>query len=218
MDAAITGESTMTRVIFPDEAWLDTGGWNGDGYSVCLYLVPAAESDSGKPEVVAHCGIGNTGTPEPAWHRRWSCIGGYGEGYVGSSVLRALESLEEWFLETSESYLGSVWNGNNYVGKWDGDDSDDSDWDEGPWESAICDLQTYWTADDWFGPANIGWIELCALVKVDPERALGDDWESVARAVGDDAAEGEDEHISGADDYAVEMAEEWRREQCDDDA
>ena len=199
------------RVLYPSAEELDTAGCRDD-YRVALYLVPGGETEDGVPEVVTHTGVGNIGTPMPAFHHRWLRIGGYGPGTVGESVLSSLREGEDVWLAWSESYLGSEWDGRNLVGSWaDTDAVLDYEWDGS-------ELSHYWDAADWFGPAGVDWEDLCEEAGIDPARGLGDDWQDVAAQVAAIVEPRQDERVSGTEDYARDQCEQWREREAEVDA
>lgn len=197
-----------SRIKFPTADELDTKGL-GDDYRRILYLIPAAETEDGIPEVTYHAGVGNIGTPMRYHHNRWGWIGRYHGGVVGSSVRDLLESLEPELVELSACYEGTTWDGSNYRGSWT----------ERAYDlQAVIDERAsepdryshYWTADDWYGQAGTDWADLCTEAKVDPERALGDDWQSVAAEVADAVEKLQDAPVSGTEDYVLAQAEDYR--------
>lgn len=203
------------RVRYPDADQLDTEHrHHTDGYALDLYLVPAAETDDGIPRVATHDGVGQIGTPMPAWHHRWASIGRLGAQVIGDSVREALESIEDELVAASEAYLGSEWDGSNLVGSWAATEEEVA-YEDMPgrrlaaaWEEAVQDyVRNYWDAGDWYGPAGTDWEELCRDAGIDPERALDDDWESVVEEVAEIVEEAE---VSGTADYARDRAERYR--------
>lgn len=110
------------------------------------------------------------------------------------------------------SYKGSHWDGHNHVGSWEfqadypGADVIESD-----------GFKAYWDASDWFGPASIGWEELCEEAEIDPKRALSEDIEELALLIAQTVEPLQDEVVSGTEDYAREKAEEWLEEQEEDE-
>lgn len=206
----IVDDEDEERMGYPSAGELDSAGYaQSSGWRADLYLVPAEESEDGVPYVTMHSGLGNIGTPEPAFCGRWTRLGSYGPQTVGDSVLGALQTHEEELVALAESYQGRRWDGHNMRGSWD------LDAEESPLGGMLDsdNLRHYWTADDWYGPAGIGWEELCAEAKVDPERALGNDWEAAASEVAAIVEAAQDEEVSGTEDYALEAAREWRAAQ-----
>jgi hypothetical protein len=125
---------------------------NAHGYAsgaqTCLYLIPAAESSDGQIEIYMDVQIGS-GTPMPAWHRRWYCLGSVGTSCEPESLQNALEQFEDEFREINAAYKGSEWDGSNQIGKWDRDAMEESNWDRIAM-SARENCNPYWDASDWF--------------------------------------------------------------------
>ena len=200
-------------IILPPADDLDTGA--SSEWKVDLYLVPAAESVSGKPEVTTHGGVGNIGTPMPAWNRRWASIGSYGGLTQGTGVLSVLKELDAALVAVSDAYCGSEWDGSNMVGQWPEDHNYDGAGAElaESWLQAVdSGLPGYWDAGDWFGHAGEGWGELCETYNIDAHRALGTAEEratvveELRTAI---RAEGTDEPVIGLGDYLSSCAGEW---------
>lgn len=207
-DPAGTTIETLAAVDYPTADQLDTGDWSPtSGAQMALYLIPAEESNSGRPEVTAFQRLG-AGTPMPAWHRRWAYLCTYGAQTVGASVLEALRAAEERLLDLSASYLGAEWTGSNHVGRWRHEDLDvELDLDD--------HLRHYWDAGDYY--ADQDWAELAREAGVDPERALGTDWEAVAAEVAQLVEARTTEAVSGTAGYLRELAERYREEQAEID-
>jgi hypothetical protein len=142
----------------------------------------------------------------PAFNHLWVGVGHYGGGVVGASVLDALREREDLLLALSDTYIGAEWNGNNMVGRWE----EAPDWEFQSLDFDVDELRSYWDAFDWFGPACIGWEGLCSEAGVDPELGLGDDWENVACEVAATVEPMQDEEVSGTEEYALRMAQEYR--------
>jgi hypothetical protein len=144
------------KINLPDADDLDTGAATS-GYTASLYLIPAEEHDGKIPAVTVHRGYGNTGTPEPAWHHRWTRIYGYGPAVSGDSLLEALTDLSDELIELAETYQGSQWDGHNHVGSWEITD--------GPDELSIQshprwgEVATYWDAGDYLATDTHGVIQ-----------------------------------------------------------
>jgi len=213
--------SDTPTIIYPSADSLDSGDWSADsGYSVSLYLLPAEETKSGSVEIYAYSGVGNIGTPMPAFHGRWFGFGSYGVNVCGQSVLDVLKGMESQLLAVATHYEGTRWDGRNHVGVW----ADEDDLGVGrsrhqlywSWCDAEDRLRSYWDAIDWFGHASIWWPELCLEAGIDPERALGSDWEQVAEHVGAVVEPLQDEAVSGTAAYAREMAKTYRSENLGD--
>lgn len=200
--------NNATTIDLPTADDLDTGRVSEpSGYRVDLYLVPAAETENGVPAVEIHSGVGNIGSPAPAFHGRWRYLGSYGAKVVGESVLEQLVEASESLLALAHDYRGSEWDGHNHRGCW----SDDDDLGGEPEDVVdLSDVRCYWDAFEWFGPADVSWAELCEAAGVDAERVLSDDWEDVAREVAAIVEPQEDQAVSGTEDYALQMAENYR--------
>lgn len=206
----------MQSIIYPDASDLDTTGWDeASSYEVGLYLIPADESDSGRPEVRMHAGIG-IGWPMPAHLRRWTSIGKYGTGVIGDSVLDVLHDLEPLLLAASAAYRGTRWDGSNHVGTWE------SDPDTGlceerfdldlAWQERADELRRAWDAYTWYGADDTCWTELCEEAGIDPERALapGADIDALAAEVAAIIEPRQDEVVTGTAGYARDQAERYR--------
>ena len=171
------------KIIYPDASELEpTGDWR-----VTLYLIPAEESESGVPGILASVSVGNGGCPEPAWHDRWKCIGRVPEDAVGESVLAMLGEYESDLLDLAAAYEGSQWDGNNHVGSW----ADDGVSLDLPWH----DVAQWWDPWDWFQGQS--WVDVCTLAHIDPERGAACLDELVA-ALTSDSATG-DEYLRAED-------------------
>ena len=185
-------------------AWeLDTKD-RPSGYRHGLYLIPAGET--GGPGVVIHPYAGNQSPPMPAYHARWWFLGSYGEDIVGQSVLEALRAREQLLNAVSESYQGCKWSGLDLAGSFGFDFIEF----EARWEGFIDELTHYRQANEWFDPSEVDWVALCREAKLDPERALGADWESVVEEVTEITEPLQDEPVAGIYEYARWQAEEYR--------
>ena len=105
----------MKTITYPTATELDTEDPHHIGWSVDIYFDPKAL------EFIPFRGVGNKGTPAPAWHNRWAYVTSYGPNCVGASILEALQGHEDLARDVAETYLGSEWNGNNNVGRWNED-------------------------------------------------------------------------------------------------
>ena len=214
----MTNDSTTAApaIDLPTAEELDSGDRSENSGWLCkLYLVPAEETETGRPRVETFCGVGSVGTPMQAFRRRWLSLGSYGAKIVGESVREQLEVAADLLVATANRYQGSEWDGSDRVGRWalDADDEMDPSLDLPDHDG----LRSYWDAADWFGPAGIDWPELCAEASIDPERAMGDDWEDVADEVAAIVEPLQDEAVSGTADYARRKAEQWREERAEDE-
>lgn len=207
--------SAAPRIRLPSAEELDTGGKRQD-FQVRLYLVPTAEArgEENVPLVTTHCGVGNIGTPESAYHGRWLSLGSYGAEIVGQSVRDFLEAHADHLCALAGSYAGSDWDGHNRVGRWS-EDRDDLQAELGHiWSEArrLDEIKAYWTADDWYGASGMGWLELCRDAQIDPELALRDDWEAAVATVVARERESADEIVSGVEAYVRQTALDYREE------
>ena len=196
-------------IRYPEPAHLDTGDCRDD-YSYSLYLVPAEETEDGVPAVERHGGYGNRGEPAMAWHRRWLHLGECGSRTCGVSVLEALRSCEDELLAVASDYAGSAWDGNNWRGRWADDNGAQHRLDEleDAWHYAESCIKHYLDAASWYEGDR--WEDLCVEVGVDPERALGRDWQEVAAEVARILEPQQEEPVYGTADYALEQAEAYR--------
>jgi len=206
-------ETETTRVIYPSADELDTGGWSeSSGYGRTLYLIPAAESDSGLPEVTYHGGVGNRGTPMSAWHNRWTSIATYGARVIGESVLEALQQIEDDLIAESERYLGSEWDGSNYRGHWR-----DNGYDRFGFLCPLDGVGHYWDAADWLSGGSYDWEDAARDAGVDPERALRDgdlpDLIATVSAALEASAISDGHQIFGAEDAVQSLIDEYRERQ-----
>lgn len=155
----------MTRtILWPEASDLDTVG-NRSDYSLKIYLDPDTCDD--EVRICLHGGVGNTGSPEPAWHGRWAHIGTVGADVIGESVLAALRSCESAILDAAADYRGSRWDGSNYRGVWE-DGCEPAMALSYAWDRAVEDhLRHAWHACDWYVDAS--WASLCAEHGLDPD-------------------------------------------------
>lgn len=204
----------VPRIEYPTAEDLDSGEVSEtSGWACHLYLVPAAETESGVPRVETFYGFGNIGAPMPAFHARWALIGEYRAKVVGASVLKALREHEDELVKLSDAYRGAEWDGHNMRGKWDDPPA--------VYEYALdlSDCASYWDASDWFGPAAIGWEELCEEAGIDRERAVDcDDLEALCDEVAAIVEPAQDERVSGTSAYALAMARHWLSERDEEGA
>lgn len=202
----------IPAVRYPSAEDLDSGEVSDTSWRCRLYLVPAQETSHGLPEVEIFAGVGNIGIPMPAFNKRWVFVGEYRQRFVGASVLDALRGAEDQLVALSEAYRGSEWDGHNRVGRWDP-------------HSALCsftvdldECDRYWDADDWFGPAAIGWEELCHEASVAPERALlYPDIEGLCDDIARAVEPLQDAEVRGTAAYAMRAAERWLEDRRDDE-
>ena len=211
--------SDTKRIELPEASHLDTSGWAPNtGIRMALYLIPAAESDSGIPVVTTHSGVGIIGMPMRAFDRLWYPLGEYGQDVVGESVLAALVAGADALVALSDCYQGSEWDGNNHRGRWPdwADDDRMGDW-ESHWDRV--ELQTYWEAEDWFsaGRGGVAWPDLCEAAEIDLDIIARDDewdkWESVARRVAESLesdARDDGVQLAGTVEFVLRVASEWR--------
>jgi hypothetical protein len=225
----LTTTAETPAVIYPTAEALDTIGYSRDSWRFALYLIPAGESSSGRPEITSHSGVGNIGTPMPAWHGRWASIGSYGPDVQGESVLAALRELEPLLLAASDAYLGSEWDGSNHVGRWEVETDEDgialgceaTDALYLAWEQAAESLVTAWDAGDWYAPARVSWADICEAHGVDTERGesalaeLAEHEEEVAASDGVLLSRTEDALRSLLEEHREKLAED---DDEDDDA
>lgn len=206
------------NIDIPEADELDTGHHDlHSGYKKALYLAPAEETDDGRPEIRIHTGVGNVGTPMPAFHSRWAPVISYGPMVVGSSVVEFLESIADQLVELSEKYEGSEWDGSNHVGSWnetrDEMLSRTQEWNE----AKSSHLEKYWDAGDYFGPAGEGWPELCEEADINPAVIFqGQHVEDVAEQIAERIEPHLDHEVRGTADYAERCAEEWIDEVAED--
>jgi hypothetical protein len=205
-------EEKKEKLDLPTAEELDSRHVKDRSWTCRLYLVPAEETNTGRPRVELFAGVGNIGTPMMAFHHRWLALGSYGPQVVGESVHEQLIEASEWLLlGLAASYQGKEWDGSNYRGRWDWDlDLRDM----GNFPDPLC-LRHYFDAYDWFGDAEIDWVDLCDEAEIDPERALDADWEDVAEKVGEKVEPLQDEEVSGTAEYAREMAKRFRKEHAE---
>lgn len=94
----------------------------------------------------------NTGNswPESAHHGRDVLIGSFRNGVIPETVVNAIKESKEELQGILDRYLGSEWDGNNYVGQWKSDDRDEFDRIDRP---EINELIGYYTdPEEWFRP------------------------------------------------------------------
>lgn len=198
------------RIIYPSAEELDTGAYPvhcGDKWT--LYLIPAEETLGGIPEVEVFHGIGGSGTPGMLYHGRSCCLGNYGPGIVGRTVLECLRQKEDFFLELSAEYRGSEWDGSNHRGSWEGPRREDVQRPD--FEVIDRDREDlhYWEASDWY--ENSEWEGLARGAKIDPERALVD-FEEAVKAVLVSEESAVSAYVRGLEDKIRQMAESWVEE------
>ena len=200
---------TNTKMIeLPDADDLDTGHYrDGDSRSMSLFLVPALERADDVPAVKCYDG---DGSPMLAHHGRWACLGSYKGRVLGASALERLTMLTDELLALDATYEGTRWDGHNHLGLWSSDGHDAILALQWGWQEASDDLRSYWDADDWFGDTT--WPELCAQASIDPERALGDDWEAVAGRVAEVIEPLQEAAVTGTEACVRGWAAAWREE------
>ena len=195
------------QIELPEADELDTGHAQiNSGYRLSLYLIPAEENDGEKPRVTTHSGYGNIGTPMLAFHSRYERIASYGPQTVGSSVRELLEEISDVLVEYAARYEGTEWDGSNYKGQWD---LEDPYLLEDAWYKNENLLSNYWHANDWFGPAAIGWEELCDEAQIDPKRAFDEDVAVLAEIIEENIQDQQEEAVTGTAYYAEMCAEEY---------
>lgn len=118
------------------------------GTQTAIYLIPAAESQSGAIEVFLFRNVG-PGSPEPAWHGRWFYVGSPGTEYVAESLTEYLQGHEGELRAIDAAYLGSEWDGSNHRGRWDDSLDGEPQWFD------MTDVASYWDAADWFQDLDV---------------------------------------------------------------
>ena len=191
-------------IVYPDAAELDitNHAWKCD-----VYLIPSLETGA-EPEITTHEGIGNLGTPMPAWHNLWHYLGRLPAACVGDSALAMLEDLEDTILQIDKAYLGSEWDGSNHVGKWDLNEDFDYHLEQ-KWTEAAAEVAQYWLAGDWYVNDGRTWVDYAAEMGLDPEIVKGRDWENkVSEASAEFEAE-QDQAVTGTYEYMLGLIEDY---------
>lgn len=104
--------------------------FNG-GAVVRAYLVPAAESATGRPAVTTLPTSGEYREPKAAWCGCWAHLFDVREEQEidGAAIVEQLRWRAEELVALSDSYLGSEWDGGDHRGSWTVDPSFDLDWE-----------------------------------------------------------------------------------------